>query len=222
MSEPISFDKPDYDEGVGATGCTSCRQPLGDVYWTLNGHVACTRCKEQAEAWHAGGGSSVARVFKAIALGSLGGIVGAAIWYLIAHYAHLTIGFVAILVGWLVGSGVRKGSGYRGGLGYQLLAVGLTYLSIAASQYPEVVAGLSEGDRAMNRVLACVVALPLCLISPFFMNIISIAIAAFGLFEAWRINRPHAVAITGPHALHVEERETSQPEILASEPPPLA
>ena len=221
MSEPITFDKPEYDEGVARAGCTSCHQPLGDVYYTINGHVSCTRCKEQAEAWQRGGGSPAVRVFKAIALGSLGGLVGATVWYLVGHYGHVTIGVVAILVGYLVGNGVRRGSGYRGGTGYQILAVALTYLSIAAAHYPEVVVGLSEGDNAINRVLAYFVAIPLCLVAPFFMGAISVAIAGFGLFEAGRINRPRPIVITGPHALHVPEHEESSADGMTSEPPAL-
>jgi len=51
---------------------------------------------------------------------------------------------VAVLVGVMVGKAVRKGSGGRGGRGYQVLAVVLTYCCIAANYVPDVIQGIAE------------------------------------------------------------------------------
>ena len=69
------------------------------------------------------------------------GPVGAVIWFAIRRIAHLEIGLVAIVLGFFVGKAVRKGSGNRGGRGYQVLAVLLTYCCIAANYMPDVLEG---------------------------------------------------------------------------------
>ena len=77
-----------------------------------------------------------------VAAGALGlgaGIVGAAIYYAVVAITHLEIGIVAILIGYMVGRAVRKGARGRGGLRFQILAVALTYLSVALAYAPLVI-----------------------------------------------------------------------------------
>ena len=76
--------------------------------------------------------------------GTGAGLVGAVIWFAIRRIAHLEIGLVAIVLGFFVGKAVRKGSGNRGGRGYQVLAVLLTYCCIAANYMPDVLEGGSR------------------------------------------------------------------------------
>jgi hypothetical protein len=52
-----------------------------------------------------------ARILPAIALGLVGAIAGAAVWAGIAIATNLAIGYVAVLVGFLAGYGVRRGAG---------------------------------------------------------------------------------------------------------------
>jgi hypothetical protein len=70
------------------------------------------------------------------------GLLGALIWLAVRRIAHLEIGLIALLVGYMVGKAVRKGSGGRGGRGYQVLAVVLTYCCIAANYMPDVLEAL--------------------------------------------------------------------------------
>ena len=78
------------------------------------------------------------RFVKASLLGLGAGLVGAMVWYAIRVVTNYDIGLVAILVGYAVGKTVRHGSGGWGGRGYQVLAVLLTYISIAATYIPVV------------------------------------------------------------------------------------
>ncbi len=57
-------------------------------------------------------------------------------YYLIVRVTGLNIGLIAIVVGLMVGGGVRRGLGNRGGRFYQLLALLLTYSSIVAMNAP--------------------------------------------------------------------------------------
>jgi len=51
-------------------------------------------------------------------------------------FAHLEIGIVAILIGYMVGYSVRRGAEGRGGLRFQVLAAVLTYLAVALAYSP--------------------------------------------------------------------------------------
>ena len=72
----------------------------------------------------------------AAGFGAGAGIVGAAIYYAVIAIAHLEIGIVAILIGYMVGYSVRKGAQGRGGRRFQVLAAVLTYCSVALAYTP--------------------------------------------------------------------------------------
>jgi hypothetical protein len=81
------------------------------------------------------------------AFGLGAGVVGAAIYYAVLTLAHLEVGLIAVLIGYMVGYAVRKGASGRGGRRFQVLAVALTYGSIAMAYVPALMGG-SEGRRA--------------------------------------------------------------------------
>lgn len=120
------------------TTCTFCGRPLIGEYYTLNGQVACGDCPATLEAHHRGS-AGAAGVARAIGLGSAGGFVGAIVWWAIRRFASIEIGLIAIGIGHVVGLGVRRGSGGRGGRGFQILAVALTYFWITANYVPDIV-----------------------------------------------------------------------------------
>ncbi len=82
------------------------------------------------------------------------------IYYAIIRTTGWNIGIVAVLIGLMVGGAVRKGSGNRGGLGYQLLAVFLTYSAIAAMLLPVALEGMAanadkgEAEQAQKEARA--------------------------------------------------------------------
>jgi hypothetical protein len=76
-------------------------------------------------------------------------VVGAAI-YAVMAIANLEIGIVAILIGYMVGHAVRKGAGGRGGRRFQVLAVTLTYASVALAYTPIALRGMSGADGGVQ------------------------------------------------------------------------
>jgi hypothetical protein len=116
--------------------CLLCGQPIVSEYFAVGDKVLCPACGERANAPPTG--SRFGRFIKASLLGLIAGLAGALIWFAIRRVAHLEIGLVAILVGFMVGKAVRKGSGGQGGRGYQILAVVLTYCCICANYMPDV------------------------------------------------------------------------------------
>jgi hypothetical protein len=146
MSNPSTLSALPLD-GVqsdkAALDCTHCKTAIVDAYFELNAKVVCPECREQVAA-HAIGGSGAGRLLRAFAWGSLGAIAGTSLWVAITHATGYEIGLVAVVVGLLVGGGVRKGADRRGGLAYQCMAVVLTYLAIVATYVPDVHRGFME------------------------------------------------------------------------------
>ena len=147
-SDELQFEHAEYATDAAALPhCTVCSRVITDWYFSVNDQVACTDCRNQVEAAMSAG-SGFGRFVKATGLGVAGGAVGAAIYCAILLLTGYELGLVAIVMGFLVGAGVRKGAQRRGGRGYQFLAVFITYLSIAMAFIPTVVQGLRESDMA--------------------------------------------------------------------------
>jgi hypothetical protein len=126
----LQFDQAEMTTpGPGGPNCDACKRPLQDAYYEINGKVICLECRQHIEA-SLRGGSGLARFLKSSLFGFAAAILGAAIYFIIARATGYNIGLVAILVGFIVGAAVRKGTGNRGGLAYQFLALFLTYIAI--------------------------------------------------------------------------------------------
>jgi len=134
-TESLQFDHAEYMPGTpqgGAAVCAACQMPLSDQYFEAGGHLVCAACAERIRG-EMSGGSPARRALKALCFGGLAAIAGAALYYGVVAITKLEIGLVAIVVGLMVGGAVRAGAEARGGWFYQVMAILLTYLSVAAS-----------------------------------------------------------------------------------------
>ncbi len=188
---------------AAAVTCLQCQQPVGEAYYEAAGKTVCERCKRQIE-WHLAEGAGFAGFLKALAFGVVGGALGATLWYVVRAFSGYEVGLIAILVGWLVGRGVHLGTGGRGGLGFQVLAVLVTYASIALQYVPDVWSAINQSEKLEGgaRVVAFVIAVPVAFAAPFlmgFQNIIGLLIIGFGLWQAWKMNARPQVAFSGPY-----------------------
>jgi hypothetical protein len=150
-SAELQFDQIEAATQGGPTvahrSCAACSQPLTDTFYTLGDGVICPACRDRIALPPAG--SRFGRILKATVLGILLGLVGAAIWFAIRRATNYELGLIAVLVGLMVGKGVRAGSGNRGGRVYQVLAVLITYCSVAANYLPDIVeVALNPPDAA--------------------------------------------------------------------------
>lgn len=123
--------------------CAGCKQPIGQTYYAVGDKLVCPRCQQQLTGG-AAAGSKYGRLAKATALGLGGAIVGTLIWYAVRRVTGYEIGLIAVVVGLVVGGAVRAGSGGRGGPGYQVLAILLTYFAISANYMPDLIQGFVE------------------------------------------------------------------------------
>ena len=141
-SDGLRFDEP--ESGSGPPTCARCQAAIAKSYYEVNGHVVCSGCKTALAGTPAGSGAS--RMLRATVFGFGAAVVGAGIYYAILAATGYELGLVAILVGWLVGRAVHKGSYGAGGWAYQTLAVGLTYLAIVSTYVPFIFKSATEDD----------------------------------------------------------------------------
>ena len=134
--DELRFDKADVTPArSGPLACHVCQRPLHDVYFEVDCQPSCEKCRYELADWR-NHGSGAGRFMRALVAGGLAGLVGAGVYYAVLAFTGYEVGLVAIVVGFLVGFGVRWGSRGRGGWPYQVLAVGITYVAIVSTYVP--------------------------------------------------------------------------------------
>ena len=158
-NEELQFDRV-ISESTGsapsntlAVICAACQTPIETEYFDVNGNILCSRCRAAVES-AAETPRGIMPFITAASFGLGAGVVGAAIYYAVIAIAHLEIGIVAILIGYMVGYGVRKGAGGHGGRRFQVLAVALTYASIALAYTPIAVKQAIDTNRTARKAPA--------------------------------------------------------------------
>ncbi|RKG65274.1 hypothetical protein D7V80_23815 [Corallococcus sp. CA054B] len=220
---PLQFDRAEFTEAPAATKCTVCQCAIRSVYYEVNQRLLCPACREEVEASLKGGSKS--KRFLTASMFGIGAAIAGALVYWVVSLTGYNIGLIAIAVGWMVGTAVFKGTESRGGRGYQVLAVALTYLSVAASLSPELFkvmkeredftafhasshslgSGQVEPPDEVTQTLAAVVGT--AVLTPALPVLVGIEhpmsglIYGFALFEAWRRNRKAELNIAGPFKL---------------------
>jgi hypothetical protein len=192
--DSLQFDRA--EKPVADAACTTCKRPLGATYYQANGVVICELCRAAIEAeWNAG--TTASRFLRALGWGLGAAALGAVVYFAFPLITGFQLSLIAIGVGYVVGRAVRKGSGGRGGPAYQALAVFLTYTAIVFSYGLFIV---KEADAITFD--AFVMLIPFLYTIPFRdvgSNILNVIIIAIGLYEAWVLNKPGALSITGPY-----------------------
>jgi len=147
-NEPLQLDRVITASATAAPPdklavvCEVCETSIDTEYFHANGMVCCGGCRRRLEAG-AETPRGIAPFVKAGIFGLGAGMVGAVIYYAVIAITSFEIGVVAILIGYMVGQAVRKGARGRGGLRFQILAVALTYLSVALAYAPLVIQEMS-------------------------------------------------------------------------------
>jgi hypothetical protein len=134
MSSTPQFGTAEYKSASGPDRCKSCQQELSGAYFRINGSLACENCTRQLEAQTPK--DTHAAYVRAILFGIGGAIVGLILYSAFGIITGIEIGYVALAVGWLVGTAIMKGSSGIGGRRYQIAAVALTYAAVSLSAVP--------------------------------------------------------------------------------------
>lgn len=151
-SQALQFDRvvtespSSADPGNPAVACAACQTSIETEYYQINGSAFCDRCRQEIAS-----AAQTPRGLVPLVTGGIyglgAGIVGAAIYYAVIAITNFEIGIVAILIGYMVGYAIRKGARGRGGRRFQVLAVALTYASVALAYAPLAIKGALDADR---------------------------------------------------------------------------
>lgn len=151
----MQFERAERPGAAAGLTCGVCTQPVRGSYYEVNGQVTCETCRSRVVgAWHRG--SSGVRFGKALGLGFLAAAAGAGLYFGIEALTGYEFGLVAVVVGLMVGTAVRKGSQGRGGWRYQLLAMFLTYSAVVATDSTMIAREFGKQARARADSLSVV------------------------------------------------------------------
>jgi hypothetical protein len=195
--DELQFEHAEYVAPAEVV-CAACKRTIARYYET-NGKRICETCRGLILTWRPG--TPGKRFWRAAGLGSAAAVLGSILYLGILRLTGMELGLVSIVVGIGVGIAVRKGSYATGGAGYQILAIALTYLSIAASYYVVLLDVVTAKGHVIHGI-GYVVLVPFAFAVPFFSaadgNVLGLVIVGFGLYEAWKFNKRPKIVITGP------------------------
>ena len=134
MSSTPQFGTAEYKTASGPDRCKSCQQELSGAYFRINGLLACEKCTRQLQAQTPK--DSHAAYVRGILFGVGGAIAGLILYSAFGIATGIRLGYIALAVGWLVGTAIKKGSNGIGGRRYQIAAVALTYAAVSLSAIP--------------------------------------------------------------------------------------
>jgi len=206
MADELQFDRADY-AAPQPLACRGCQAAIPVEYYAVNGQVLCRACADGLRPRLGGTGSGMVRIGQAMLLGAGAALLGTAVYAGVMIFTNSEWALISIGIGWLVGQGVRKGSGNRGGWQYQVLAAFLTYTAICAAY--AAVAWYSIGSPSPEQIARIALRLYTLPFLDGFGNVIGWLIIGFGMWQAWQLNRPSALTITGPHALGTGPQATA-------------
>jgi hypothetical protein len=133
-SDVPQFATAEYSNKAAETVCKACARKISGPYYRVNGVPACASCaqrlKEQLPQ------DSHQAFVRAVLLGIGGAVVGFGIYVAFALSTGWMVGYISLLVGYLVGKAMAFGSGGVGGRRYQVVAVLLTYMAVSLAAVP--------------------------------------------------------------------------------------
>lgn len=121
---------------VAEVPCELCSAKVSASETKLaNGHRICAACARQLETELAQAAAPVEVFPRPVLLGALGALSGAAVWTLVVVITDWEIGYLAVLVGFLAGYGVKYGAHGAHGRSLQKAAVACAFGGLVASKY---------------------------------------------------------------------------------------
>jgi hypothetical protein len=173
------------------TPCARCAAPLEDQYYELNGRATCPSCRRALDG----------NLLVAGLVASLAGAACTLLYYAIWQVWDLRFSLIAVIAGVVVGNVVRRFAGMGSRTLARWVAVGITYLSVAATYVHSV----------MDQFYAAPVwtVLRSSLLLPFGMiyegsNVVTLVLLGFGLHEAWQFSKAPVVHEAGPFRVDSE------------------
>ena len=114
--------------------CKSCKQPISGNYYRINGMLACQRCAEQVQQQLPK--DTHAAYVRGITFGIGAAILGFVLFAAFVIITGISLGYISLAVGFLVGKAMKMGSSGIGGRRYQIAAAALTYAAVSLAAIP--------------------------------------------------------------------------------------
>ena len=205
-SEVPQFSTAEYSHIPGTERCSFCGNAISGEYYRINSKMACSKCGADA---HAGQPTDSHIAFlRGVVWGIGGAALGLILYSTVIIALHISVGYLGLAVGWLVGTAVIKGSNGIGGRRYQVIAVAFTYLAISLSSVPLIISAILQNAEKTGHGINWVAAVPIFikwgLASPFlkfrnpFNGIMGLVILFVGLSIAARLTAAKPLAVDGP------------------------
>ncbi len=133
-SDVPQFSTAEYAHIPGTERCRICGNAIAGEYFRVNSQMACGKCAGEAREGQPT--DSHAAFLRGLLLGAGAAVLGLILYATVVIVTGWSIGYLALAVGWLVATGMMKGSNGMGGRRYQIAAVLLTYAAISLSAVP--------------------------------------------------------------------------------------
>ena len=203
--ESLQFRKAEHAAPAGSgPPCVICKNRIVDTYYHAQGKVVCPNC---ALAIQSGQTKPPPHTLLLSFLYGLGAaIAGTALFSFVWIVSKSQFALISILIGYMVGKAVRYASQGLGGRPQQIIAVLLTYFSVAMSIVPVVIYRQMQSHASFNapEVLGL---LFLGATSPFLAlkagvgGILTLLITFFGIQRAWHLTGRTNILVMGPYQL---------------------
>ena len=115
----------------GPAPCKICKGAIQSTYFAQSGFLLCPGCAEILQRPPTR--SRLISFLRAVLFGGATAAVCALLSFLVSYFTGLELGIVWLVFGGVIGARVHVGSDRRGGWGYGVLAIMLTYLAIGTS-----------------------------------------------------------------------------------------
>jgi hypothetical protein len=113
-SDVPQFATAEYAHVPGTERCRICGNLIAGEYYRVNSQMACAKCATEARDGQPA--DSHAAFLRALLLGAGAAVLGLIVYSSFAIITGWTIGYIALLVGWLVAKAMMKGSNGMGAL----------------------------------------------------------------------------------------------------------
>jgi len=128
------FSTADYGTSQTGDTCKVCKHPVGRTYYRANNAVVCGRCTDNLKRQIPQ--DSHTAFVRAILFGIGGFAIGMALYAGFVIATGISIGYLALAVGFIIGKAMMTGSKGVGGRRYQIVAVLLTYAAVSIAYVP--------------------------------------------------------------------------------------
>jgi hypothetical protein len=185
--------------------CRICTNLISGDHYRINGQIVCSSCAVRARTGLSS--ASQAAYTAALVFGIGASIFGLILFAGFTLSTHITIGYVSLAVGWMVGNAMKEGSNGLGGGRHQITAALLTYAAISLAAIPVAVYDTYNHQGFIPDLGAYLHHLLMLGLASPFMGLeanpasagISLIILFAGLRIAWQATRRKPLSVSGPY-----------------------